>query len=462
MFMPLVHFPLRILSHRFYQRIFLACAATLIALVLYGYDSHPYQDVDTTYYQWLGEAFLSGLTYFESVKSPELLALKNTYNWVARLPVSALWYASLYNGRYYLYFGPVPVLSLWIPVQWLTGVSLSDRQMTFFFCLTGTSFFVWLLALMARRQPPILQWGILFAIMAVCFGTWIPLLLHRPSFYEAAIGGAYCFTVLGILCLWNNRDFPESQSVHWKLLGSLCFGLAASCRLFYACNAIILLTIWLSTIKHRSGWKAHLYEALYLGTPWSLCMAALAAYNYARFGSIFETGLRYQLTLTDYHNGYTHYWQWPHVRHHIYEYFFKPLPITTLLPWGSTFGKVIAWDIPYGLWTNSPFSLWSLWFFFNNRACKSWLGDRHSLVIGITLYTIVITLFLFIFRYSVNRFMVDFSPWMMLLAALGYMHALQSSPKRWQPALLTAGGITALLSVYTGIAGNYCDFESCI
>ncbi len=457
---------IRSLLYRFDRLVFLLfMVVTIGAVAFYGYclSFHILPNWPLSY-KILGQAFLSGQTYLTIPPSPKLLALPNPYDPASHAHVRFLLDASLYNGRYYLYFGPVPALLPWIPVKWLTGISLSDLQLAFFFCATGTCYLVWLLAEIARRQPPILRWGMLFAVVAVCFGTWIPQMLHQPGIYVPAVAGAYCFMALGLLSLWYGSLYSTSQSAYWKLLGSLCFGLTIGCRMFYAFNAVILLAVWLAAMRNRHGWRTPIREALYLGTPWSLCIAGLAAYNYARFGSVFETGVRYQIGNDDLHSGVFHnYWQFSNIWPNFYEYFLKPCPLATWLPWQPNFRTmpewdpilrrytVQGWDAVHGLWCNNPFSLWSLWFLFNIRRCKSWLGGAYGLSVGLTLYTLAITTFLLLYHYLYNRYAVDFSPWIMLLATLGYMDALQTSSKRWHPVLLIAGGMMALWSAYTGI-----------
>src|SRR5262249_45010424 len=64
-----------------------------------------YKDV----YAPLGEAFLHGQTSLLERPAPELLALPNPYDCEANRPYR-LHDRSLYQGRYYLYWGPVPAL----------------------------------------------------------------------------------------------------------------------------------------------------------------------------------------------------------------------------------------------------------------------------------------------------------------------------------------------------------------
>jgi len=421
-------------------------------IALYSCSASFVRTADSsTFYGQLGQAFLSGHSYIDAKPSPELLALPNPYDPKARIDARILWDASLYQGRYYLYFGPVPAL-LAASLQCLTGNTPDDRILAFFFCTAGTYYFLWLLSAIARGRPGLLQWGVICTAIAACFGNWIFLMLRRPSFYEVAISGAYCFTALGLLSLWHGIFYPNRYSGYWKLLGSFCLGLAAGCRIIHACNILILLCLLFNSIKHSPNVRAYLREALYICAPWSICILGIGLYNFARFGSPFESGWSYQLSIANQNAHALHFWMLSNIWPDFYDYFLKPLPLKAFAIRHPFLHVPMGWDKPYGLWTNTPFSLWSLWLLAHIRSCKTWLGNAYALVIGLILYSFVITLFMLSYQFSINRYLVDFTPWMMLLAGLGYMHALQTSPQRWHRLLIISGAITALWSAYACIA----------
>src|SRR5580704_13238715 len=66
-----------------------------------------------SYYQMLTEAFLSGRTYLSLEPDPRLKALADP--WAGAQGVPRAHDATYYNGKYYLYFGMGPVLSLMAP-----------------------------------------------------------------------------------------------------------------------------------------------------------------------------------------------------------------------------------------------------------------------------------------------------------------------------------------------------------
>ncbi|HYO77453.1 MAG TPA: hypothetical protein VE010_13410, partial [Thermoanaerobaculia bacterium] len=91
---------------------------------------------ERTYYGNLTEGFLRGQLNMISGAEPEILRLENPYELKQREGLAYLWDASLYNGRYYLYFSPVPILLFVLPFRVTSGGLPSDE-------LSAAFFFVW-------------------------------------------------------------------------------------------------------------------------------------------------------------------------------------------------------------------------------------------------------------------------------------------------------------------------------
>lgn len=86
----------------------------------------------------LAQAFLAGHLYLTIPPDPRLLALPDPYdpgqNHLYRLP------ASLYKDRYYLYWGPAPVLLLFLPFRAPTGLYFPENLAGVLFCFTSLLF----------------------------------------------------------------------------------------------------------------------------------------------------------------------------------------------------------------------------------------------------------------------------------------------------------------------------------
>jgi hypothetical protein len=200
--------------------------------------------------------------------------------------------ASLYNNRYYLYFGPVPTLALFIPYRLLTHADLPPAAALLL--LESAGFLLSVLALFQlfaawRLEPPL--WLQLCAISSLGISQLSPYLLQLADVYEIAVASGYAFTMAARLRLV--RAPRGYRPVRDMLLGGLLLGLACGCRPdFLVVMCAIAALNGFAWFKRRLPMRAFVaYVA-----PAFLCGVALAAYNYARFGNPLEFGLKYQLS----------------------------------------------------------------------------------------------------------------------------------------------------------------------
>ena len=84
-------------------------------------------------YELITEAFLKGQLHFDYDDiDPKLLEMENPYNYGARKKagVSFHWDHAFYNGKYYMYYGVVPVFLLFMPYRLITGRPLTTYHAT--------------------------------------------------------------------------------------------------------------------------------------------------------------------------------------------------------------------------------------------------------------------------------------------------------------------------------------------
>ena len=143
-----------------------------VLLIYLCYADVPWTDKGKGYYQHLGRAFEQGHTYLGMRPHESLLNAENPYRANKKRRQFVLWDASYYDGRYYLYFGAAPIVTLWLPVHLLTGINLGDRELCYILSSAGTCFLLYLLIGFTQRhapQTPIKALGI--ASAALCFST---------------------------------------------------------------------------------------------------------------------------------------------------------------------------------------------------------------------------------------------------------------------------------------------------
>jgi hypothetical protein len=198
-------------------------------------------------YSRLATGFLHGELGFLIRPKPELLALSNPYD--PALNGAVRWHdASLYRGRYYLYFGPVPALLI-AAVSGAMGNStptMGDQYLVFASLLGVTLLTTAMLCLIkARFFPRQPTWSLALPILSLGIGTPLLYMLARAAVYEAAIGAGQFFLLAGLLAAW----FAVSGSrrrVGLLAAAGVCWALSAGSRdsLPPAIACVACLTSW--------------------------------------------------------------------------------------------------------------------------------------------------------------------------------------------------------------------------
>ena len=166
----------------------------------------------TAYHQKQADAFRSGQLHLHDVPDPRLMALDDPYDPVANKPYR-LHDASLYNGRYYLYWGPVPALML-AGVNTIPGVRHVPDQVLVFACSAGALGFAALLLLHVRRRhfPDAPAWSVPLGVLTIGLATPAPFILGRASVYEVAVVSSLMFLLAGLYCALRAAETIGARS----------------------------------------------------------------------------------------------------------------------------------------------------------------------------------------------------------------------------------------------------------
>jgi hypothetical protein len=234
----------------------------------------------------LTDAFVAGRTSLLVKPDPRLLALANPYQFCAPYRLHD---ASLYQGKYYLYFGPTPVIIALLPYKLVTGSYLSSRMAVPLFCSLGflcsCAVFYVSIGRAGWCCPLWLEVAVIVSLgntQLVCF------LLIRAMVYEVAISSGYFLVMAGfLLAAWS---LGVKKRLSWVPLAGLSFGLAVGCRPHLALVGA-LMTVFIAVKFRRSAATLMRFVA-----PILVAGAGLAVYNFVRFGNPFEFGLRFQVS----------------------------------------------------------------------------------------------------------------------------------------------------------------------
>ena len=171
----------------------------------------------------------SGHSDMAETPDPRLLALKDPYDPQLNHDTGALFDASYYKGRYYVYFGITPFATVLVPGYLLTGHVIPVDTAIGLYSLGGLLAAVaCLLILRAAWCGDRAHGSVLLGTAVLSFGTPALLLLRRPEIYELEIA-AGGFHVALALCFAAAAALPGRHRLAWIAAASLSLGLAAGC-----------------------------------------------------------------------------------------------------------------------------------------------------------------------------------------------------------------------------------------
>ncbi len=249
------------------------------------------------HYEFLAEGFARGHTYLSVDPPQELLALENPYL-PSSLPEKRLWDASLYHGKYYLYFGPAPAAVLMLPWRLVTGHGMPQWVAAGAWAVIGLAGLFRLLSRVRDRYfPGVSALWLGFVAIVAFHASWFPVLLRRPAVWELPI-------VAAVACAWWSLAFlyefhASGGRLRWGVLAGIALGVLIGSRVTYLFSAALVLSLMLVPTPAAGG-RIRFGQALAASGLVALAGLSLLAYNHARFGSWTEFGTSFQLWGADY------------------------------------------------------------------------------------------------------------------------------------------------------------------
>ena len=195
-----------------------------------------------------------------------------------------------YQGRYYLQWGPFPVI-LHLIGKW-TGLGLTDRVVCVLAgWLTGVVFFS-IIANLRREYFPQVPKGVCrWFLFAFALATPVTLVSFRGTIYHESIVVAVLGIMIGCFALLR---YLQTVSARWLWLCGAMIAAAVATRvslvlygLVFGCGLIAF-----QLIRKHSISKALSHVGAY-GVPILVSGGLLMAYNQARFGSPWDYGNSY-------------------------------------------------------------------------------------------------------------------------------------------------------------------------
>jgi hypothetical protein len=287
------------------------------------------------YYSQLSTSFQRGQLSLETKPDPALLSLPDPYDLKARKGIPVVGDASLYKGKYYLYFGPLPSLVL-AGINSILPLKPGDQFFVYLFivgifCVQSLLFIAIFRYFFAGLPNWIIPLGILVLGLT---GPFTRMLTH-PFIHEAAISAGQFFFLAGYyFAFLALKEKPISNRK--LLLASIFWACSVATRITQLVPISFMVVItWLfifsESRKEKLDWKFG-SATLILVSPLLLCGAILAWYNWARFDSIFEFGFYYQLAGFNLQANYPSLFSRVYIIQNIYTYFMNPFEVRSSFP----------------------------------------------------------------------------------------------------------------------------------
>lgn len=263
----------------------------------------------------LVDAFGDGKLELDIDVDPKLEELENPYDWGARDGIVYAWDHLFVDGKYYSYYGIAPVVLFFLPYHKITGHYFSVNLAVLLFCMVGIVFLTLTFYEFIKRFFPKIPLGCSIAgyiVMLLTCGVWYNV--YWALFYMTAISSGFMFLTAGAYFLISSGIFRnEKISLVRTALSSLFIGLAVLSRPTLAVYAICAYVIYAMNLKRsmyvsddKSENTRRIKYALCGGLPLALLGLAQMAYNFARFGSPLDFGIKYSLTINDFINSEFH------------------------------------------------------------------------------------------------------------------------------------------------------------
>jgi len=319
---------------------------------------------------------------------------------------------SLYEGKWYLYWGPAPVLFV-LPFYLVSGVHTSDVLYTLVAGLSNVILFSLIIIECAKYFRLKLSNGSYSALV-------LSFALASPNLF-LSVGARIWFThqviavffLLGFLFfLFKFLNNPHDRILFF--LSVIFFNLAWCSRVTLVVYGLLLIFPLLDSRSHPEN----RYRLVFISVSTSLLFFLFwGAYNYARFGNVFEMGARYiqgsDLFEAGTKAGSFHSFQYVYrnFKYYFLEHLYLSVskPFAQIEPWGNSIFSVY------------PFLLLSL--FLPRKSVFTRAPQRIFLVLSISILAMgMVHLLTFISTGWVQfgqRYFFDFAPLWFLIIIFG-------------------------------------------
>jgi hypothetical protein len=338
------------------------------------YDSKSGTMIFHTQFACLARSLIRGRVDLDLPVATYLKSMTNPYDPSARIANAirtgdAFYLDAAYrDGKYYCYFGILPILLTYLPYLVIFGKDMPNIYAIIIFGVGFIASLNYLSIQIVKRFAPTAPLGayVVTSIVLLCssgFAFWSTTL----SYYTIPIVSALAFGGMGLALLIKASMHSESEiSKKQLMLGALFIALTVGCRPQFVLLGLLAIPIFWDDIIYRRIFfsKKGFWNTVLFFLPFAFVAILQFAYNYLRFGSIFDFGASYNLTGNDMTSrGFVA----SRIPLGLFSYIFQPFTVSPAFPFFSTanlnnnyVGLTSHEDIYAGLLFTSPVILLSI------------------------------------------------------------------------------------------------------
>ncbi len=386
----------------------------------------------------LAVALKEGHFYLNDKPSETLKKLENPYDTNDRKLAfkdaedEFLWDYSYYNGKYYVYFGVVPAVLVYLPFSYIIG----DYALPNFLYIYVAGIMILIASYFLLKEVVVRYFKniptLLFILLWLLFvnGCQLPYMMHRPDFYSVPIITALLFTLLG-LYLWFSSTRTLKINKTRMILGSLCMALVAGCRPQFLVGSFFCFIIFYKYFEKKKIFtKENIKNIIFFMVPYIIIAIILMYYNYARFGSVLDFGANYNLTTNDMtKRGFV----LDRIPLGIFSYLFEPIKLINEFPFmepttiqTNYLGNTISEPFLGGIISSNLLLIFSLFVFkfkkyFNNK-------KLYTISLMSTIFALIVIIMDTEMAGILPRYLADFA-WLLLISTILIILSIYSTIK---------------------------------
>lgn len=409
-------------------RMYAAAAFLLVSAVYYWYALPAFENPDFRfdYYGRVAAAFRHGQVHLLEEPPQSLLSLSDPYNYTLRyetgvvdeIPIDI----TLYKEKYYLYWGPAPSLFL-MPFSEERIAQIKDKYIGYLFaCGVLLYLILFTLKLWERYGAILPAWFIGVFALTLGLSMPVPWMFRASGIYEAAIFGAQFFLIGGFYWLYLSLG-DKKISTGKLLLGGMHWAFAMGTRLTawvpILLGAFVTLIYLLKDLR-QTPIKQTIFKPILFAIPPFIALLLLGWYNYARFDSVTDFGLNYQLANTDYRTFRSPFAAF-YIPGNLHNYFTFPITVVEKFPFIKPTENTSSNERLAGMLYTTP---WILFFLVPlSRLMSVFLKKRNCAVLSPLeawfLFSVgggaaVMLLLILMFYFPATRYAEDFTPLFLL------------------------------------------------